>query len=88
MNVSKDVKSGFDKPYLLEQSCAAEIDIQMVSRRSMGDQDVGFEWNAVLPWCLCPLILEPAATLEFESNTKQKTHAKLDPPHFGIAGAP
>jgi hypothetical protein len=54
----------------------------------MGDQDVGFEWNAVLPWCLCPLILEPAVTLELESDTEQKTHAKLDPPHFGIAGAP
>jgi hypothetical protein len=54
----------------------------------MGYKDVGFEWNAVLPWCLCWFILESAAKLESESKIQQKTHAKSDPPHFGMAGAP
>jgi hypothetical protein len=35
--MSKDVESGFNKPNLFEQSCTAEIEVQVISRRSMGN---------------------------------------------------
>lgn len=59
--VSKDVESWFHKPDLFKKSRAADTEIEMVSGRTVCDQNVGLEWDSVLPRCLIALILEPGS---------------------------
>ncbi len=86
--MSKDMKPGLDLPNLFEQSCAPEVEVQVISRGRVGDQDIRFEGNAILPWCFYPRILESAKKLGIKSGSGKGTHAKSDPPHIGISGEP
>jgi hypothetical protein len=47
--MSKDMQSWLHEPYFFKQSCTAEIQIEVITWRGMGDENICIKRDPVLP---------------------------------------
>ena len=59
MDVPEDVQLGLDAPELGEEAGAAEVEVEVVARRRVGDENVCFRRDTVRPGVVVAIVLEP-----------------------------